>query len=74
MLKELKQPYAVLDVRTSPEVAVKKANMEPLLNQLFLQQPSKLEGKESETGMASGSKSDAECSDSDEGNPSASSA
>ncbi|KAK4852778.1 hypothetical protein QYF36_026991 [Acer negundo] len=46
--------------------------MEPLLK--HLQQPSNLEGKESETGMPSGSKIDAECSDSDKGNPRASSA
>ncbi|KAK2635965.1 hypothetical protein Ddye_030757 [Dipteronia dyeriana] len=77
MLKELKQLYAVLavselemenNVSTIEELLQRlqsrRPTMEPLLNHLFLQQPSNLEVKESETGMVSGSRSDAECNDS----------
>ncbi|TXG56681.1 hypothetical protein EZV62_017994 [Acer yangbiense] len=96
MLEELKQLLAVLDgselelennVSTIEELLrrlqSRRPTMEPLLNHLFLQQPSNHEGKESETGMASSSKSNAEnsdsskaaeCSDSDKGNPRDSSA
>ncbi|KAI9169144.1 hypothetical protein LWI28_007641 [Acer negundo] len=87
MLEELKQLYAFLDVselelennvstieELLQRLQSRRPTMESLLNHLFLQQPSNLEGKELETGMPSGSKSDAECSDSDKGNPKASSA
>ncbi|KAI9170204.1 hypothetical protein LWI28_024307 [Acer negundo] len=94
MLEELKQLLAVLDgselelennVSTIEELLQRlqsrRPTMEPLLNHLFLKQPSNLEGKESETGMASSSKSDVENTDSskvvecsDSGNPRDSSA
>ncbi|KAK1551636.1 hypothetical protein Q3G72_001719 [Acer saccharum] len=77
MLEELKQLYAFLDVSelelennvsTIEELLrrfqSRRQTMEPLWNRVFLQQPSNLEGKESKTGMASGSKSDEENSDS----------
>ncbi|TXG56677.1 hypothetical protein EZV62_017990 [Acer yangbiense] len=77
MLEELKQLYAFLDVSelelennvsTIEELLrrlrSRRQTMEPLWNRFFLQQPSNLEGKESKTGMASGSKSDEENSDS----------